>query len=175
MEQTINVKNEEMQGTNVSPESVNPKVNGLTEKDGMLLHPEGGAYANPDHPSNPPGEYVPLPDNGVPHFTVPPGGHMEGTEPPIEAAETTDTIKATEATAPVETIEVPAPIVDILTADEQIISDWLKNGKVEVTTNELKGAGFEVDAMDPHVVEIGRFKLSRLLLVSPYKIEKIVK
>ncbi len=59
-----------------------------------------------------------------------------------------------------------------LSPDEKIIDGWLKNGKTEVSMNELIQAGFEAEELDPHTNIIGIFKLSRILLVSPYKIEK---
>jgi len=68
--------------------------------------------------------------------------------------------------------EVP-PQEPELTADEKIIADWLKNGKTEATTNDLINAGFEPENIDHYSFLIGRYKLSRMLLVSPYKIEKV--
>ncbi len=58
-----------------------------------------------------------------------------------------------------------------LTADEEIISKWLSNGKNEATTNDLIEAGFDNEKIDSYSFSIGRYKLSRILMVSPYKIE----
>lgn len=62
-----------------------------------------------------------------------------------------------------------------LTPEENIINNWLQNGKTEVSTNELMSAGFNVDEMHPQTNTIGRFKLSRILLISPFRIEKVNK
>lgn len=56
--------------------------------------------------------------------------------------------------------------------DEKILSDMFDAGKTEVTTGELISAGFDTSRMAQYSFEIGSFRLSRLLLVSPYKIEK---
>ena len=60
-----------------------------------------------------------------------------------------------------------------LDADEKIINRILGSGKIEATTNELITAGFDPGRMSQYSFVVGRFKLTRLLLVSPYKIEKI--
>ena len=60
-----------------------------------------------------------------------------------------------------------------LDADEKIINRILGSGKIEATTNELITAGFDPGRMSQYSFIVGRFKLTRLLLVSPYKIEKI--
>ena len=56
--------------------------------------------------------------------------------------------------------------------DEKILSDMFDSGKIEVTTNDLIVAGFDTSRMASYTFQVGSFKLSRLLLVSPYKIEK---
>jgi len=56
--------------------------------------------------------------------------------------------------------------------DEKILSDMYDSGKTEVTTNNLIVAGFDTSRMASYTFQIGSFRLSRLLLVSPYKIEK---
>lgn len=56
--------------------------------------------------------------------------------------------------------------------DEKIISDMFDAGKTEVTSSELIAAGFDTKRMASYSFSIGQFKLSRLLLVSPYTIEK---
>lgn len=60
-----------------------------------------------------------------------------------------------------------------LDADEKIINKILESGKIEATTNELITAGFDTSRMSQYSFVVGIFKLTRLLLVSPYKIEKI--
>ena len=67
------------------------------------------------------------------------------------------------------------PIVPELTPEEKIIDTWLQNGKTEVSMNELIEAGFDAEELDPQSNTIGCFKLSRILLVSPFRIEKINK
>lgn len=56
--------------------------------------------------------------------------------------------------------------------DEKILSDMFDSGKTEVTTGELVSSGIDTSRMAQYAFEIGKFKLTRLLLVSPYKIEK---
>lgn len=56
--------------------------------------------------------------------------------------------------------------------DEKILSDMFDSGKTEVSINELVSSGFDTSRMAQYSFEIGAFRLSRLLLVSPYKIEK---
>lgn len=65
--------------------------------------------------------------------------------------------------------EVVQPKVD---PDENILIAMFDNGKLEVTTGELISAGFDTSRMAQYSFEIGSFRLSRLLLASPYKIEK---
>lgn len=89
------------------------------------------------------------------------------TEEPI-LENLTETLETKEEPAP----EVPQVVEPVLTPDERIIDGWLKNGKTEVSMNELIQAGFDAEELDPHTNIIGIFKLSRILLVSPYKIEK---
>lgn len=88
----------------------------------------------------------------------------------VPNAETTE-----ELTEPLEAKEEPVeeqPQELPLSPDEQIIDEWLNNGKTEVSMNELIQAGFDGESLDPHTNIIGRFRLSRLLLVSPFKIER---
>lgn len=61
-----------------------------------------------------------------------------------------------------------------LSPDEQILDNWLNNGKTEVSMNELINAGFDGEGLDPQTNIIGRFKVSRMLLVNPFKIERNV-
>lgn len=70
------------------------------------------------------------------------------------------------------TEELTAPPPPPLSPDEQILDAWLNNGKTEVSMNELIQAGFDGEGLDTHTNIIGRFKLSRLLLVSPFKLER---
>lgn len=65
--------------------------------------------------------------------------------------------------------EVVQPKID---PDEYILSDMFANGKTEVTTGELISAGFDTSRMAQYSFEVGNYRLSRLLLASPYKIEK---
>ena len=67
---------------------------------------------------------------------------------------------------------VEEEVVTQFDPDEKILSDMLESGKAEVTTNELIQAGFDSSRMASYSFQVGGFKLSRLLLVSPYKIEK---
>ncbi len=56
--------------------------------------------------------------------------------------------------------------------DESILIAMFDNGKTEVTTGELISAGFDTSRMAQYSFEVGSYRLSRLLLASPYKIEK---
>lgn len=73
----------------------------------------------------------------------------------------------------VEETVVADPIVVEMDADEKILNDIFESGKTEVTTSDLITAGFDTSRMSQYSFEVGKFKLTRLLLVSPYKIEKI--
>lgn len=66
----------------------------------------------------------------------------------------------------VETVET------VFDPDEKILSDFYNSGKTEVTSQELISAGFDTKRMASYSFSIGQFKLSRLLLVAPYTIEK---
>jgi hypothetical protein len=57
--------------------------------------------------------------------------------------------------------------------DEKILQDMYDSGKTQITTNDLIVAGFNTSRITgSYTFNIGRFKLSRLLLLSPYTLEK---
>lgn len=56
--------------------------------------------------------------------------------------------------------------------DENILIAMFDNGKTEVITGELISAGFDTSRMAQYAFEVGSFRLSRLTLLEPYKIEK---
>jgi hypothetical protein len=68
---------------------------------------------------------------------------------------------------------VEASVSAPLDSDEQILNDMFESGKTDVTTSELITAGFDTSRIGQYTFVIGQFKLTRLLLVSPYKIEKV--
>lgn len=57
--------------------------------------------------------------------------------------------------------------------DEKILADIFEQGKTTVTTNELMALGFDTERMQPFSFQVGRYKVSRLVMISPYTIEKI--
>lgn len=57
--------------------------------------------------------------------------------------------------------------------DEKILEAIYESGKRDVLTNDLITAGFDSSRMASYTFSVGKYKLSRLLLVAPYKIEKI--
>lgn len=65
--------------------------------------------------------------------------------------------------------EVVQPKID---PDEKILIDMFESGKTEVITGELISAGFDTSRMAQYAFEVGSFRLSRLTLLEPYKIEK---
>ena len=75
----------------------------------------------------------------------------------------------TEAVQETQIQEVAQPKID---PDEKILSDMFESGKLEATTGELISAGFDTSRMAQYSFEVGNYRLSRLLLASPYKIEK---
>lgn len=88
--------------------------------------------------------------------------------PEVKNEQVNEAAEQTIEQAPVEIpVEVP------LDPDEQILSDIiLESGKNEVTTSELITAGFDTSRMAQFSFSVGKFKLTRLLLINPYKIEK---
>ncbi len=56
--------------------------------------------------------------------------------------------------------------------DEVILAEFFDNGKTKVTTNDLLTAGFDTSRMKSFTFQVGRYKLSRQALVSPYIIER---
>jgi len=94
-----------------------------------------------------------------------------------EAAQNVENLIPAEAIEPAEQPEpeieaAHPPVAKPLDSDEQILNDMFESGKTEVETGELITAGFDTSRMSQYAFEVGQFKLSRLLLVSPYKIEK---
>ncbi len=57
--------------------------------------------------------------------------------------------------------------------DEMILKNMYDSGKREIFTNDLITAGFDTSRMASYTLSDGKYKLSRLLLVAPYTIEKI--
>ena len=57
--------------------------------------------------------------------------------------------------------------------DEMILKNMYDSGKIEIFTNDLITAGFDTTRMASYTFSVGKYKLSRLLLVAPYTIEKI--
>lgn len=80
--------------------------------------------------------------------------------------------KAEEIDVTGENSVVVEEVVTEFDPDEKIISDMYDSGKTEVTSSELIKAGFDTNRMASYSFNIGQFKLSRLMLVSPYTIEK---
>jgi hypothetical protein len=61
----------------------------------------------------------------------------------------------------------------IFDPDERILQEMYDSGKTQITTNDLIVAGFNTSRMTgSYTFNIGRFKMSRLLLLSPYTLEK---
>ena len=113
--------------------------------------------------------------------------NVENVAPQNDSPEAQNVKTEESANVPVEAVTDQAPpdldvtgensvveeqIVTHFDKDEKILSDMFESGKVEVTTNELIQAGFDTSRMASYSFQVGGFKLSRLLLVSPYKIEK---
>ena len=86
---------------------------------------------------------------------------------PVEAA-----VEQAEQQPEPEVEAAHPPVAKPLDPDEQILNDMFESGKTEVTTSELITAGFDTARMSQYAFEVGQFKLSRLLLVMAYKIEK---
>lgn len=72
-------------------------------------------------------------------------------------------------------IVAEVPVEEEFTPMEKVLADWLANGKTEVSTNELVQAGFDVENNSEYTYVVGRFTLNRLLLVSPFKIQRTEK
>ena len=95
-------------------------------------------------------------------------GSVQNTETP-EVKNENEVVESTvESTTVVETVE--ATITD---PDEKIINDFYESGKTEVTLNDLAVAGFDTLRTSEYAFEIGSFKLTKLFIAKPYKIEKI--
>ncbi len=57
--------------------------------------------------------------------------------------------------------------------DEALLAEFLEKGQHEVTINDLVTAGFDPQRIKTHTFQVGKFKVSRLLLVEPFKIERL--
>ena len=97
------------------------------------------------------------------------GEDQNSSDAPEVKSEQANEAAAETITEPVE-IPVEIPVLD---PDEKILNDILESGKNEVTTSELITAGFDTSRMAQYSFSVGQFKLTRLLLISPYKIEKV--
>lgn len=99
----------------------------------------------------------------VQNVDAPPAAPAPVTEVPEQPA-----AEPAATTEPEVTTPAPAPV----DPEEKIISDMVESGKTEVSTGELVSAGFDMQPMNKqYEFSVGKFKLTRLLLVSPYKIE----
>ena len=56
--------------------------------------------------------------------------------------------------------------------DEKILQGFYESGKTELTSNDLIVAGLTLSRTKPYSFHIGQYRLSRLLLISPYTLEK---
>lgn len=90
----------------------------------------------------------------------------------VKSPEQQEQPKAEEIDVTGENSVVVEEVVTEFDPDEKIISDMYDSGKTEVTSSELIKAGFDTNRMASYSFNIGQFKLSRLMLVSPYTIEK---
>lgn len=86
---------------------------------------------------------------------------------PNEQPEDTDLNVTNESNVIIE--EVPVEY----DPDEKILADLFAQGKDMVTTNDLMALGFDTERMSPFSFQVGHYKLSRLVMISPFKIEKI--
>jgi len=69
----------------------------------------------------------------------------------------------------IETEEVE----EYIDKDEEIIKGMYESGKFLVTTSELIKSGIDQDRLEAYGFQIGEYRLTRTLLVSPFTIEKI--
>ena len=56
--------------------------------------------------------------------------------------------------------------------DEKILQEFYNAGKTDITSNDLIVAGFTLSRTRSYSFSVGQYRLSRLLLISPYKLEK---
>lgn len=56
--------------------------------------------------------------------------------------------------------------------DEKILQNFYESGKTQITSNDLIVAGFTLTRTASYSFSIGQYRLSRLLLISPYTLEK---
>lgn len=72
-----------------------------------------------------------------------------------------------------ENTVVVQEVTTVYDPDEKILQEMYDSGKREVTTNDLILADFNTQRTSSYSFTIGKYKLSRLLLISPYKLEKL--
>lgn len=56
--------------------------------------------------------------------------------------------------------------------EEYIIDAMWEKGKREVSTTDLISSGFDPQRIDAYEIIVGKYRLSRMLALSPYKLEK---
>lgn len=71
-----------------------------------------------------------------------------------------------------EEIEIEE-VEEYVDQDEEIIRQMYDSGKFLVTSSELIKAGIDQDRLEAYGFQIGEYRLTRSLLVSPFTIEKI--
>lgn len=95
------------------------------------------------------------------------GENNEGVVNPNEKVENTNEFDVTgENTVIEEKVEV------VYDPDEIILKNLYDSGKRELSTNDLIVSGIDTSRMASYSFSIGRYKLSRLLLIAPYILEK---
>jgi len=57
--------------------------------------------------------------------------------------------------------------------EEYIIDLIWERGKREVSTTDLISSGFDPSRIDAYEIIVGKYRLSRMIALSPYKLEKI--
>jgi hypothetical protein len=57
--------------------------------------------------------------------------------------------------------------------EEYIIDTIWNSGKREVRTTDLISFGFDPSRIDAYEIIVGKYRLSRMIALSPYKLEKI--
>ncbi len=95
---------------------------------------------------------------------------------PVESEVNTDAVTPTESLPVVEQQQqAQAPAVSAPEPDpkEAILAQWYESGKREVSTHDLISADFDREKIHPLIMQIGNFRLYRVLTLSPYKLEKI--
>ena len=94
---------------------------------------------------------------------------------PVAQAEPVESELTTDVVTPPESLPVVEPPVSAPDPDpkEAILAQWYENGKRDVSTHDLISADFDREKIHPLTMQIGNFKLHRVLTLSPYKLEKI--